>query len=379
MGDFEEREKKWRELLRLAKPEDWKWQPPQEVGPIEPKEPPQNIQENLDEIIAKLPETEREILTLRFVSGLSVQEVAEMIGSGEVFVLVIEKGAIGRLADWLGAEEEEVYSWISWWGKRKTEAILAEFNSLLSRPSPECMSLDRLYLAHLRWDWTEQEKKHIRSCDYCRRMSAKVKERLWHPSSSQLWRYVTRGELSEDERLDIRYHLETDECQRCRFIAEKVFNIIASLAPWFVPRCAYDIAYDIAPATEVQQFLIMKPVPREPTTPAVAASLIPMSLFAEGFAGEVEERKVEIKEGSFHAQLKREGQIWIARAEAENVPNGSKALFMWITTDGVERFETEAEFKPAFGNWSYAEAVLESEEIGQLGEGYFVAVLLPPQ
>lgn len=384
MRDFKEQLKRWRKLLEPAKPEDWKWQPPLEIEPVTPKEPPENIKAQLGDFIAKLPDLEREILNLRFVNGLSSEEIAQMLGSKKVFVTVIERGAIERLAETVGTNESEIYSWLAWWGKKRSEAIEAEMANLPSRqPSPDCPSLDRIYVAHLRWDWTEQERQHIRSCEYCRFMAKKIRERIWHPSSAQLWKYVTQGELSEAERLDVRYHLETDSCRRCKFIVGNVLMPVASLVPnmelryesrtrrfRFLSYPAESLTYD-----DFIHYLKME----GPTTFAqltVAASSVPVALSVEGFAGDVQE-EVKVEEGLFRAQLKREQRGWIARAEATNVPSGSKALFIWLTSEGIEKIRREAEFKPAFRDWSYAEALMASES-EQLGEGFFVAALLPP-
>jgi len=384
MRDFKEQLERWRKLLEPAKPEGWKWQPPLEIEPVTPKEPPENIKAQLGDFIAKLPDLEREILNLRFVNGLSSEEIAQMLGSKKVFVTVIERGAIERLAETVGTNESEIYSWLAWWGKKRSEAIEAEMANLLSRqPSPDCPSLDRIYVAHLRWDWTEQERQHIRSCEYCRFMAKKIRERIWHPSSAQLWKYVTQGELSEAERLDVRYHLETDSCRRCKFIVGNVLMPVASLVPnmelRYEPR-ARQLNFLFYPAKSLTyddfiHYLKME----EPTTFAqltVAASSVPVALSVEGFAGEVQE-EVKVEEGLFRAQLKREQRGWIARAEAVNVPSGSKALFLWLTSEGVEKIRREADFKPAFRDWSYAEALMASES-EQLGEGFFVAALLPP-
>ncbi len=389
MRDFKEQLKRWRKLLEPAKPEVWKWQPPLEIEPVTPKEPPENIKAQLGDFIAKLPDLEREILNLRFVNGLSSEEIAQMLGSKKVFVTVIERGAIERLAETVGTNESEIYSWLAWWGKKRSEAIEAEMANLLSRqPSPDCPSLDRIYVAHLRWDWTEEERQHIRSCEYCRFIAEKIKERIWHPSSAQLWKYVTQGDLKGEERLDIRYHLENDNCRRCRFIVEKVLSPVVSLL-------------EIARLAERRKFMFSKPAAEQELLSLsllevhrffeasmalafsqlmVAASPVPVVLSAEGFVREVQEEvRVEEKEEKkkFNAQLKREQRGWIARAEATNVPSGSKALFIWLTSEGIEKIRREAEFKPAFRDWSYAEALMASES-EQLGEGFFVAALLPP-
>lgn len=374
MRNINERMEMWRKLLEATKPEGWSWQPPSEseTESVTPKEPPENIKFQFDELLSKLPDMEREILRLKFIDGLNTEEISQMVGSGKMFITVIERGAIERIAKMVGFKEQDVYSWLAWWGKKKSEEIEAELKNLpLRRPSPDCPSLDRLYIAHLRWDWTEQEKRHVRSCDYCRYMVKKVRERIWHPSSAQLWKYVTRGELSEEERLDIRYHLETDKCRRCEFIVKKILSPVALLLR--------DTRLDQR-MVEIKEKALLFCVVSKPSTfaqPTIAASLVPVTLSAEGFAGETQEEvMVENEEKSFSAQLKRERRGWVARAEARNVPIGSKVLFVWFTPEGVEKIRCKAEFKLAFRDWLYAEAVVATEQ-EQLGEGYFVAVLSP--
>lgn len=386
MQNFNERMEKWRRLLEAAKPEGWKWQPPEEIEPPTPKEPPENIKSQLDDLIAKLPNMEEAILRLKLIGGLSSEEIAQMLGSKKVFVTVIEQGAVKRLAEMVGSNENEIYSWLEWWGKKKVEAIEAETANLPSRqPSPDCPSLDRLYVAHLRWDWTEQERQHIRSCEYCRFMAKKIRERIWHPSSAQLWKYVTEGDLRSEERLDIRYHLETDNCRRCRFIMEKVLNPIVSLLErarlaergefsFSKPAAEREVPYSLVLQIDAHRFEVSRMWAFAQLT--VAASSVPVALSVEGFAGEVQE-EVRVEEGSFRAQLKREPEGWVARVETKDVPADSKALFSWFTTDGVEKIRYEAEFKHAYENCFYAEAIMATER-EQLGEGYFVVALLPP-
>ena len=86
---------------------------------------------------------------------------------------------------------------------------------------------------------------------------------------------------------------------------------------------------------------------------------------------------MKIEEGDFRAELKREPEGWVARAEAFNVPAGSKVRFTLVTPEGDERVKKEVKLERTFGDWYFAEAKLASPE-EQLGEGYFVAVLVPP-
>jgi hypothetical protein len=95
-----------------------------------------------------------------------------------------------------------------------------------------------------------------------------------------------------------------------------------------------------------------------------------------GFAGE-ETEGVKIAEGDFKAELKREPEGWIARAEVSNIPEGSKVSFAWVTPEGVAKIGKEAKLRRAFRDRYFAEEKFASLE-EQLGEGYFVAILIPP-
>jgi hypothetical protein len=106
------------------------------------------------------------------------------------------------------------------------------------------------------------------------------------------------------------------------------------------------------------------------------ATPTPIALTMAGFAGE-ETEGVKIAEGDFKAELKREPEGWIARAEAFDVPEGSKVRFEWVTPEGVAKIVKEAKLRRAFRDWYFAEEKFASLE-EQLGEGYFVAVLILP-
>ena len=367
--------KKWREILVAAKPKGWKWQPPKTLSPVEPKEPPEKVKVRLDKSIEELPDNEREILQLRFVDGFTQQEIANAIGCKPLLVALIEQRAVERLVEAmkdLKVNDEIVRSWVAWWGekrKRELEALMPETLT----PTVDCLSIGRIYEACLRWDWTEEERRHIRNCAHCHNAFNKVSKQVWHPSSRQLWNYVVRGPLTEGEGLDIRYHLEEDRCRRCTFIA-KILQPIATIVYPPIPKMRSRVAYMYA----IIRSDIVSPQPSELRRHVfVVATPTPIALTTAGFAGE-EIKEVKIKEGDFKAELKREPEGWVARAEAFNVPAGSKVQFSWITTEGVEKFREKVELKKAFDNWQFAEAKVASLE-EQFGEGYFIAVLIPPQ
>jgi len=377
---------RWREILVAAKPEGWKCQPPKTLSPVEPKEPPQEVKARLDKSIKALPDNEREILQLRFVDGFTQQEIANAIGCKPLLVALIEQRAIERLSEALGADDEIVRSWVAWWGEEKREELEALLPETLT-PTTECLSIGRIYEACLRWDWTDEERKHIRSCVHCRSLFNKVSKQVWHPSSRQLWNYVTRSQLKEDERLDIRYHLEEDRCRRCTFIAEKILQPIANMLELPIPRTLKRPAK--RPAEVTLSFIVMElsqlskwrrhifavqSSERMHHVFAIATPT-PIALTMAGFAGE-EIKEVKIEEGDFRAELKREPEGWVARAEAFNVPAGSKVRFTLVTPEGDERVKKEVKLERTFGDWYFAEAKLASPE-EQLGEGYFVAVLIP--
>jgi hypothetical protein len=115
-----------------------------------------------------------------------------------------------------------------------------------------------------------------------------------------------------------------------------------------------------------------------PLSPVFAiATPTPIALTMAGFAGE-ETEGVKIAEGDFRAELKREPEGWIARAEASNVPEGSKVRFEWVTPEGVAKIVKEVELRRAFRDRYFAEEKIASLE-EPLGEGYFVTVLIPQE
>lgn len=355
----DERLEQWRKLLTAAKPEGWAWEPPREEPLPPPQEPP--APERLQEAIEALPANEREIVLLRFADGLSPREIADLYDFQPLLALLIEQRAVERLAETLNADEATVRAWLVWWGQKVNEEIAAELQKHTALvPTPDCPSLDRLYQAPLRWDWQKEERNHVRQCAYCKGMVAKLRSRLWHPSFAQLWQYATYGDLSLEEIMDIRYHLEQDQCRRCQFLVDRVLMPIAAIQG--VPTRA--VLYKHPP----QRF-----------TPAIllgAAVPAPVALGVTGFAGEREEQ-VEVVEGDFRARLQREDRGWVARAEVRGVPVGSRVLFLWVAPDGTEHIRKEVPLRPAFEDWLYAEETLEAPE-EELGEGFFVAVVVPP-
>jgi transcriptional regulator with XRE-family HTH domain len=370
---------RWREILVAAKPEGWKWQPPKTLSPVEPKEPPQEAKVRMDESIKTLPDDEREILQLRFVDGFTQEEIANAIGCKPLLIALIEQRAVERLAEVfkdLGADDEIVRSWVAWWGEEKRKELEALMSATLTL-TVGCLSIGRIYEASLRWDWTEEERKHINSCARCRSAFSKVSKQVWHPSSRQLWDYVVRNRLRESERLDIRYHLEEDKCRRCTLIVEKILQPIATTLGFPVARqprlekeaVLYSIAFE-----EDRKAVLYKPAPLPLSLVFAIATPTPTALTMAGFVGE-ETEGVKIAEGDFKAELKREPEGWIARAEAFNVPEGSKVRLEWVTPDVVAKIVKEAKLRRAFRDWYFAEEKFASLE-EQLGEGYFVAVLI---
>ena len=373
---MQENLKKWQRLLLWAKPDDWKWEPPKTLSPVKAKRPPEEVRERLGEVVLTLPDTEKEILQLRFVDGFSQEEIAKILGCKPLLVALIEQKAIERLAETLKTTEEAVRSWVAWWGKerrREIEAMLPK----PSTPSPKCLPLARIYEAVLRWDWSQEERRHIRRCARCRSVFNKVSKQAWHPSCRQLWNYVTEGELSQD----IRYHIEESKCRRCS-VVERILRPIATLLIQPQPRRYYRtipegklllsaLMLDALMLTE-RAFSSLRP------TPSVIAAITPtpVTLAAEGFAGE-ETKEIEVAEGDFKAELRREPKGWVARAQAKDVPEGSRVRFTWVTPEGGEKIKVEAALERAFGDYYYAEKVLSPAET-QLGEGYFAAILLPP-
>ena len=86
---------KWRKLLEEAKPEGWKWEPPETLShTVEPKEPPDEVKEKLGNVILSLPLYEREILQTRYVAGFTQEDIASILEKEPLYVALIEKRAI---------------------------------------------------------------------------------------------------------------------------------------------------------------------------------------------------------------------------------------------------------------------------------------------
>jgi len=337
----EERLKRWREILQRAKPESWRWEEPKETPVPTPEEPPDI--EAFEDALNRLGKDERDALILRYVDGLSPKEIAELFGFKPALALILERGAVEHLAKALDAEVTKVRKWVAWWGKMRAESIAAELReNPLASPTPECPPLDRLYMASLRWDWTDEESQHLKKCGHCKRAFEEIRERVWHPPPPELWQFVVGAELEEDKQVDIRYHLEEDRCKRCKILAEVVMKPIAE---------------------------VLKTV-KQP--PLVAATEKPVALGTESFAGV--EVKVEAKgeggETLLRAKIERKEETWVVRAEAKGVPPDAKAQFFWV---GKEEFKGELNLQNVREGWFSAEAEIEER---LLREGGFLFVTL---
>ena len=83
-------------------------------------------------------------------------------------------------------------------------------------PVPEgCPSIPRMYAAVLREDWTREELAAIQANPVAQKLSEKARANVWYPALLQLVKYrYLPATISEDEKADITYHLETDRCKR---------------------------------------------------------------------------------------------------------------------------------------------------------------------
>lgn len=120
------------------------------------------------------------------------------------------------------------------WTEKLAERETAEFAAWQKEhgkwnPTPDCPPLPRFRTALIRDDWSTDEQTHIRSCDYCRRVQAKVRESVWHPTIAELfWSKVER--LSGAGAEDVAYHLNTDRCRQCNVLVEsQLFRTLAEL------------------------------------------------------------------------------------------------------------------------------------------------------
>jgi hypothetical protein len=72
-----------------------------------------------------------------------------------------------------------------------------------------------MYAAVLREDWTRGELAAIEANPKAQKLLEKMRASVWYPALLQLVKYhYAPDALSEDERRDIAYHLETDCCKR---------------------------------------------------------------------------------------------------------------------------------------------------------------------
>jgi transcriptional regulator with XRE-family HTH domain len=329
---------RWREILVAAKPEGWKWQPPKTLSPVEPKEPPQEAKVRMDESIKTLPDDEREILQLRFVDGFTQEEIANAIGCKPLLIALIEQRAVERLAEafkdlFKNLDDEiarkTVRFWVAWWGEQKSKELEALMPKTLT-PTTECLSIGRIYEASLRWDWTEEEWKHIRSCARCRDVFNKVSEKVWHPSLRQLFDYVVENRLAESEKLDIRYHLEEDRCKACTLIVE---GILKPLVAMINKQKQIHIVFRLPLSPHVGLVVSRRLGEQRYHIFTIATPL----LF--GFKKKTKEMKV--KEGNLKAELKYEPNDWIVLIEAFNVLEDLRVRFTSVPPEGVKEVEEE--------------------------------------
>jgi hypothetical protein len=109
---------------------------------------------------------------------------------------------IEQLEGWLQKLADR--DWAGWGGQ---EAALP--------PTPACPALPRWRRSILSEKWPAEDQPHLRGCSYCRQIVDVLLQRLWHPSTAELFAHVRRGQDAKEEAT-VAAHLEKDDCQRCR-------------------------------------------------------------------------------------------------------------------------------------------------------------------
>ena len=186
----------------------------------------------------ELPEPYATVMRLRYWDELKLKEIAEILQKSTTWVHQKEEKGLKLLLDeylrgkiHLTADRRKLSSVPT----HKSNAIPMDKNQLsqmLHRlaaqdraeweserygpPVPEgCPSMPRMYAAVLREDWTWEELAAIRANPIAQKLSEKVRAGVWYPTLLQLVKYqYLPATLSEDEKTDITYHLETDRCKR---------------------------------------------------------------------------------------------------------------------------------------------------------------------
>lgn len=356
LRESDERLAAWRQLLQAAKPSEGRWQPPSPFLHVLPQEPPPPLRDCLEGAVATLPPTERAVTFLRFANGLTPDELAVLLDTTPLLIAVIEQGAIERLADALQVEPAAAAAFLAWWGTQQTPPAATPLRS------PTCPFLNRLYEALLRWDWTDEERRHVADCPSCHAALAKARSTLWHPSVDLLWRHVTDSPLTEEDRQDIAFHLQTDRCRRCTLLVTWVLRPLAQL--WgAVPTAVAITPHPVA--LSATGFASYQPRHTAPVADAYHLREAKSAIAA-----------VQVQEGNFTARLQWRADGWVASAEARGVPAETVVRFLWVAADGCRQVQRDAPLVPAYGDWCVAETVLATDK-DDLGEGFFVAFLLP--
>jgi len=161
----------------------------------------------------------------------------------------------------------------------------------------------RMYTAVLRENWTAAERKCIEESEYARKLLTKVRANVWYPTPLQLFQYL-RDRLPEDEKADVEYHLQVDQCKRSQRLA--------GLLRFWIAR--FKTAADSLKRLEqslVAGFLFpacLEPIP----VPAGAASRGPSPT-----------ERVTTDDGQTSAVYSRQGdELWLS-LESASLPSGT--------------------------------------------------------
>ena len=212
--------------------------------------------------------------------------------------------------------------------------------------------MPRMYAAVLREDWTREELAAIQANPVAQKLSEKARANVWYPTLLQLVKYqYVPHTLSEDERTDIAYHVETDRCKRS-----------LRLLRWFgtapaLRRLVARVQQGASGAMEGLEKKLAKivsfPMPLEP----VALSAGPAERVGSS-------QRTVSDDGQIHATLSQDGssRLWLA-LEDSTKPAGTLLRITLTDDDGTEVWQGFVMLRRV-GEFSVGKASLDIELAG---------------
>ena len=211
------------------------------------------------------------------------------------------------------------------------EASQVVANAPSSR-TPACISLPRFRTALLRRDWTPDERVHVNRCSHCQKTERQFRQDLWHPSLGQLIGYAAK-ELGDEEAEDVGYHVNTDQCARCKRMLERLQtdDELIELVEELIDR------HGVGDKTHAEAFL---PI-------SAADELLEPILAGEHFAGcELEERRFQFDGGELHGVwYYEEGSHWL-HVESSKYLAGTLVYLILHNEQGNRAWERYVMLRP---------------------------------